>query len=70
MKHLLNASFLIFQFLYRFTLLCEKRTDYQEDTISPFPHVSLWEMISLFSFISSSPMMVIDLGQREQREID
>lgn len=35
-----------------------------------FPPVSLWQMISLFSFISSSPMMAIDLGQREQREID
>lgn len=35
-----------------------------------FSPVSLWQMISLFSFISSSPMMAIDLGQKEQREID
>lgn len=44
---------------------------WQEDTISPFSPVSLQQMISLFSFISSPPKMVIDLGQREaEGEID
>lgn len=41
-----------------------------KETISPFPPVNFWQMISFFSFISSSPKMAIDLGQREQREID
>ena len=39
----------------------------EKGTISPFPPVTLQEMISLVSFISSSPMMAIDLGQRGQR---
>lgn len=35
-----------------------------------FPPLSLREMMSLCSFISSSPMMAIDPGQGEQGEID